>query len=59
MERATLIALSLASVLLLVGSIVSFIMCNWWWALCQLGMMVIAFYAVNAQVEEIKRDKQW
>jgi hypothetical protein len=59
MERATLIALSLASVLLLVGSIVSFIMCNWWWALCQLGMMVIALYAVNAQVEEIKRDKQW
>jgi hypothetical protein len=59
MERATLIALSLASVLLLVGSIVSFIMCNWWWAFCQLGMMVIALYAVNAQVEEIKRDKQW
>jgi hypothetical protein len=59
MERATLIALSLASVLLLVGSIVSLIMCNWWWALCQLGMMVIALYAVNAQVEEIKRDKQW
>jgi hypothetical protein len=59
MERATLIALSLASVLLLVGSIVSFIMCNLWWAFCQLGMMVIALYAVNAQVEEIKRDKQW
>jgi hypothetical protein len=59
MERATLIALSLASVLLLVGSIVSFIMCNWWWAFCQLGMMVIALYAVNAQVEEIKREEQW
>lgn len=59
MEKATLIALSLASVLLLVGSIVSFIMCNWWWALCQLGMMVIALYAVNAQVEEIKKEEQW
>ena len=59
MERATLIALILASVLLLVGSIVSFIMCNWWWALCQLGMMIIAIYAVNAQVEEIKDEKQW
>ena len=59
MERATLIALILACVLLLVGSIVSFIMCNWWWALCQLGMMVIALYAVNAQVEEIKREEQW
>jgi hypothetical protein len=59
MERATLIALSLASVLLLVGSIVSFIMCNWWWAFCQLGMMIIALYAVNAQVEEIKKEEQW
>ena len=59
MERATLIALSLVCVLLLVGSIVSFIMCNWWWALCQLGMMVIALYAVNAQVEEIKKEEQW
>ena len=59
MERATLIALILASVLLLVGSIVSFIMCNWWWAFCQLGMMIIALYAVNAQVEEIKNEKQW
>ena len=59
MERATLIALSLASVLLFIGSIVSFIMCNWWWAFCQLGMMVIALYAVNAQVKEIKSEKQW
>lgn len=59
MERATLIALSLASMLLFVGSIVSFIMCNWWWAFCQLGMMIIALYAVNAQVEEIKDEKQW
>ena len=59
MERATLIALSLASMLLFVGSIVSFIMCNWWWAFCQLGMMVIALYAVNAQVEEIKKEEQW
>ena len=59
MEKATLIALILASVLLLVGSIVSFIMCNWWWAFCQLGMMIIALYAVNAQVEEIKNEKQW
>lgn len=59
MERATLIALSLVCVLLLVGSIASFFMCNWWWALCQLGMMVIALYAVNAQVEEIKREEQW
>ena len=32
MERATLIALSLVCVLLLVGSIASFFMCNWWWA---------------------------
>lgn len=59
MERATLIALSLVCVLLLVGSIASFFMCNWWWALCQLGMMVIALYAVNAQVEEIKKEEQW
>lgn len=59
MERATLIALSLVCVLLLIGSIASFFMCNWWWALCQLGMMVIALYAVNAQVEEIKREEQW
>ena len=59
MERATLIALSLVCVLLLIGSIASFFMCNWWWALCQLGMMIIALYAVNAQVEEIKREEQW
>lgn len=59
MERATLIALSLVCVLLLVGSIASFFMCNWWWALCQLGMMVIALYAVSAQVEEIKKEEQW
>lgn len=59
MERATLIALSLVCMLLLVGSIASFFMCNWWWALCQLGMMVIALYAVNTQVEEIKREEQW
>ena len=59
MEKATLIALIFACALLFIGSIVSFIMCNWWWALCQLGMMVIAIYAVNAQVEEIKNEKQW
>jgi hypothetical protein len=59
MERATLIALSLVCVLLLVGSIASFFMCNWWWAFCQLGMMIIALYAVNAQVEEIKKEEQW
>ena len=59
MERATLIALSLVCVLLLVGSIASFFMCNRWWAFCQLGMMIIALYAVNAQVEEIKKEEQW
>lgn len=58
MERATLIALSLVCVLLLIESIASLIACNWWWALCQMGMLVIALYAVHAQVEEIREGER-
>lgn len=59
MERATLISLALVAVLLFAGSIASFVMANWWWAFCQLGMMFVALYAVSAQMAEIKEEEEW